>query len=319
MIPISIQEFIGGFSVPVDLFVRLADQKFVLIAKAGSKTQNDQLNTFREKQVEYLWVRRQEYSKISKQNVTLAGMVVNKLNIKLNSKTNILSAAAKTVFTQLEHLGISLEIYNNARQVTEATMALIQSHRELSSLLEGLNQSNDELLNHSLAVSALSVMMGVALGWEKKATLEKLAVGGLLHDIGLKTLPPELLLKPLAQMSYEESVLYETHPYKGMQLLQSLGMVPDDIVSIVYEHQENALGQGYPQRLKDMKIHPLAKVVSVADQFTQLTIRNVNCPSPKSAREALMFIEHTLNVPFNRTVFMGLKRIVDSNGLSQAS
>ena len=319
LIPIAINEFIEGISLPVDLFIRLSETKFVQIAKAGTKPSKTQLISYQEKSVQYFWVRREEYSQIVRQNVTLAGLVVTKSNIRLENKTSMISAAARTVFTQVEHMGVSLELFDNARQVTEATLALVESHNDLSKLIESLKSIDDELLVHSMAVSFLSVLIGQSMGWEKKITLEKLALGGLLHDIGLKTLPPELLQKPLAQMDYQESQLYETHAFKGMQMLNSLGTVPDDIVSIVYEHHENHVGQGYPQRLRDVKIHPLAKVVGLADFFCYLTIKNVNQPVPKSAREALMYIEHTIGCPFNKEVFRALKKTIELREVDKAS
>ena len=96
-------------------------------------------------------------------------------------------------------------------------------------------------------------------------------------------------------------------------MLLGLGVVPDDVVSIVYEHHENSIGQGFPQRLRDVKMHPLAKVVALADAYATLIIANPNCPVPKNPREALMYIEHTLGIPYNREAFRALKRIVDAD------
>lgn len=319
MIPISIDELIEGISVPVDLYIRLGDDKFVLVQKKGQKTHKDQLGSYKDKEVKYLWAEKSEYSKISRQNITLAGIAVSKDNVNLDKKTDILGAAAKSVFTELEHMGISTDVFNSAKQVTEVTMALVENHSQLQKLLESFTRNEDALLAHSMAVSVVSVMIGKAMGWEKRITIEKLSLGGLLHDIGLKTLPPELLEKPMAQMSYEEIQLYQTHPFKGMQLLQSLGVVPDDIVSIVYEHQENRIGQGYPQRIREVKIHPLAKVVCLADQFCYLTMSNVNYPMPRNPREAIMFMEYTMGQPFNRDVFKALKSVVQGHTLQEAT
>lgn len=317
MIPISIDEFIEGISVPVNLYIRLGDNKFVMVQKMGQKTEKSQLGSYKDKRVDYLWVEKKGYSKISRQNITLAGIAVSKETVNLDKKSDILGAATKAVFTELEHMGVTAEIYHHARQVTEVTMSLVENHNELQKLIESFTRNEDTLLAHSMAVSVVSVMIGKAMGWEKRITLEKLSLGGLLHDIGLKTLPPDLLQKPLAQMSYDEIQLYQTHPYRGMELLQSLGMVPDDIVSIVYEHQENRIGQGYPQRLRDLKTHPLAKVVQLADQFCYLTMKNVNHPQPKNPREAVMFIEYTMGQPFNRDAFKALKTVVQGQSLTQ--
>lgn len=311
MIPIPISEFIMGAKVPVNLYVRLSDDKFVLIAKIGSTTNKDQLKQYNNKEIQYLWVLRHEYSKVATQSISLAGLLVAKKDLDFRSKTTVLTSAARTVFTQLEHMGISLEMYNNAKIITEAMVSMCESHKDLSEMFEGLKNCSDYLLAHSMAVAALSVMVGTAMGFEKKITLEKLALGGLLHDIGKKTLPAELLKKPFALMTPEEASLMETHPYRGMQMVLSLGIVPDDIVSIIYEHHENSLGQGYPQRIRDVKIHPLAKIVGLCDQFVTLTIANPMCPTAKNSREAIMYIEHTMGQPYNREAFRALKKVVE--------
>jgi putative nucleotidyltransferase with HDIG domain len=212
----------------------------------------------------------------------------------------------------LDHMGMDIEAYNNARQITEAVVGLVENHKALSALFLSLAKFSDQLVAHSVAVSAISVMIGQNLGFTKRATLEKLSLGGMLHDIGLKALPRELLDKPLASMTAEEIQVYETHSYRGMQMLQSLGIVPDDIVSIIYEHHENSIGQGFPQRLRDVKMHPLARVVSLANGYCNLILPNVNCPVPKNAREALMYIEHTLGIPYNREAFRALKKVVEA-------
>jgi HD-GYP domain-containing protein (c-di-GMP phosphodiesterase class II) len=112
-------------------------------------------------------------------------------------------------------------------------------------------------------------------------------------------------------MSYEEIQAYETHPFKGMQMLLSLGIVPDDVIAIVYEHHENAIGQGFPRKLRNLKMHPLAKVVAVADEFCNLTLSNPNCPVPKTPREALMTIEYTMGQPHNKEAFRALQMVVN--------
>ncbi len=154
-------------------------------------------------------------------------------------------------------------------------------------------------------------MIAQVLKWENKQTMEKLALGALLHDIGLKSLPTDLVNKPRAKMSFEEVQLYETHPFKGMQMLLGLGIVPDDVIAVVYEHHENAIGQGYPRKLRNLKIHPLAKIISLASDFCDLTLPGPNNSAVRSPREAIMTIEITMGQPHNREAFRALQLIVN--------
>lgn len=311
-LPIGINELVNGVTIPVDIYVRLSDEKFVLVGKAGTQSNVEQFRNYRDHAVTHLWVRRKEYYKLTHQTINLAGIALSKKDLDDTQKTTLVSHSARSVFRQVEHLGVDLETYNNSRQITEAVISLVENHKSLAGLFNSLAKFSDQLVSHSIAVSTISVMIAQAMGYQKKATLEKIGMGGLLHDIGLKTLPAELVQKPVAQMTAEEIQIYETHSYKGMQMLQGLGIVPDDIVSIVYEHHENAIGQGFPQRLRDVKTHPLAKVVALANAYANLILPNVNCPVPKNPREALMYIEFTLGIPYNREAFRALKKVIDA-------
>lgn len=314
--PIPISDFVQGITIPVDLYLRLNDEKFVLIAKAGTISDVRQFKNYQNREVIYIWVLKREYYKLSHQSISLAGIALSKADLNDKQKTTLIAHSARTVFRQIEGVGLDLDTYNNAKQVTEAVVGLVETHKSFSDLFSSLKSFSDQLLAHSIAVAAIGTMIGHSLGYQKKATLEKLSLGGLLHDIGKKSLPRELLEKPLAAMTNEEIQAYETHPYRGMTMLQSLGIVPDDVVSIVYEHHENSIGQGYPQRIRDVKMHPLAKIIALADAYVNLILPNVNCPAPKNPREALMYIEHTMGTPFNKDAFRALKRLIESEKIA---
>jgi putative nucleotidyltransferase with HDIG domain len=311
MMPVPITDFINGMNAPVDLYVRLSDEKFVVVCKSGQKTDKQQLTKYQDRTIEFLWVDKEDYPRVVRNNLAIAGIIVNKHNISTVNKTDILTKAAASVFLQMEHMGIGFESYSYAKQIVEATVAIAEAHTDLNDLLLGLKDASEPLLKHSMAVSCVSVLIAHQLKWENRQTIEKVSLGALLHDIGKKALPPEILSKPRAKLSYDELQLYETHPYKGMQMLLSLGIVPDDIVAIVYEHHENSIGQGYPRKLRNVKIHPLAKVVALANEFCNLTIENPNCTSPKKPREALLTIEHTMGQPHNKEAFRALHFIVN--------
>ena len=82
----------------------------------------------------------------------------------------------------------------------------------------------------AIAVSTLSVMIAKELGWESSTTFEKLSLGAMLIDIGLKQIPYEIVSKSLNEMTPEEVHFYETHPFRGMELAIRAGSIPDDII-----------------------------------------------------------------------------------------
>jgi HD-GYP domain-containing protein (c-di-GMP phosphodiesterase class II) len=74
-----------------------------------------------------------------------------------------------------------------------------------------------------------------------------------------------------------------------MELLRQVPLLPSDILQIVGQHHENCSGTGYPLHLKGSRIHPLARIVAVANAFCELAIRGPNGPglAPDEAFERL--------------------------------
>ncbi len=319
MLPIPIEDLVNGISCPVDLYVRLGETKYVLVSKKGTVTQKDQLSNYQSKRLDYLWTPFSNYHLLTRQNIAIAGVAVNKANLNDTSKTKFIAAAANTVFEHLNVIGISKETYESVRQVSEATVSLVENHKDLFMMFQTFEKYSNHILKHSLAVSAISTILGSELGWKNKVTLEKLALGGLLHDIGKIALPPEISEKPHALLTYEEVLAYESHAYRGMEMITSLGIVPDDIVSIIYEHHENSIGQGFPRRLRDLKIHPMAKVVSLCDEFVNLTVSSPSHPNPMRPREAIEYIERVMGQPFNKECFRALHRLILKESIKQTA
>lgn len=67
-------------------------------------------------------------------------------------------------------------------------------------------------LKHSMAISCESTLMAHTMKWDCRQAIEKLALSALLHDIRKKALPPKLLTKQKAKMTFEKIPLYEEHP-----------------------------------------------------------------------------------------------------------
>lgn len=162
-----------------------------------------------------------------------------------------------------------------------------------------------------MAVSVVSLLIAQTKGWTSPSTLEKLTLGALLHDIGLKEYPKEFLMKQRVDYNSEDLEYYQQHAFRGVEILKTVENVPQEVMAIVLEHHENAIGQGYPRRLRDLRIHPHARIVALADTFCELTLQNHFNANPMGAEAAVHFIEHSLGQPFNKECFAALKSILN--------
>jgi putative nucleotidyltransferase with HDIG domain len=306
-VAVSRDEFIPGTQSPVDIFLKLSSSKHILIVKEGTTINFDQAHFSEKSQAELLYVRKDDFHKCVGQALTVAGIILNSEKFKDEKKTVFLSKAADSIFTEIEQLGFDHQALEHAKIVSKSIQTLVADKSDLREVLNMMSNVSSELVRHSMMVAAVSVMIARSMKWTMAQNLEKLALGALLHDVGMKELPDEILDMPRHAMSRDQMSTYESHVYRGVEILRTMPSISDDIIAIVLEHHENAPGQGYPRRLRDFKMNPFARIVALADCFCEVAMKSVNNPHPKDANQALVFIEITLGQPFHKPAFVGLK------------
>ena len=128
--------------------------------------------------------------------------------------------------------------------------------------------SGSPLITNLINVGILATKVGVGLGYSGME-LERLALAGLVHDIGLFAFPQSLVTKA-GRLTPEERTLIEQHPEVGYQALGKLGTTHDWLAEVVRQAHERWNGQGYPNKLKGRQIKEFAQIIGVVDVFEAL-------------------------------------------------
>jgi HD-GYP domain-containing protein (c-di-GMP phosphodiesterase class II) len=110
--------------------------------------------------------------------------------------------------------------------------------------------------------------------------------------------------------SSDDRIIYQSHAEIGAQMLRQLKTVPDDIALIVLEHHELSDGTGFPRGLKDFQISPLARVVSLANAFSEIVMEETGTLGPQTAHRALEMLEFKKAQQFNKDAMRALRRLV---------
>ena len=122
---------------------------------------------------------------------------------------------------------------------------------------------DDYTFSHSINVAVLAIVIGTVLGMERK-TLNDLAMGALIHDIGKVFIDKKIINKPakLTPTEYEE---IKKHSLIGFNYLCANCKIPPDAMASVLMHHEQYGGGGYPAGIAGEDIHLFGRIVCVAD------------------------------------------------------
>jgi len=133
----------------------------------------------------------------------------------------------------------------------------------------------EDLHGHVHRVSNLAVDLGrgLALGDDD---LDRLALAGILHDVGKIHMDPGILGKP-GPLDQTERGLMERHPELGFAMTRN--RLDPKIAEAILYHHERFDGGGYPFGLAGDAIPVLSRIVLVADAFDAMTSKRAYQPA----------------------------------------
>ena len=285
----------------VDLFLQHEpNEPQVLYREAEYPLSQDRAEGLIEICEEALYVRASDYAKFSKDLTESLEAALEKELLAPTERYEVLQTA------------VSLEIEQSMRMVScDNYVAKTKTiGRQITSLLDETELLPTDLFQivrhdfhtfvHVTNVAGYVTLLAKELGIQEKSELERIATGGLLHDIGKRHIPRSLLTKTDALTNQEWSFIRQ-HPQKGYEDLCHRQSIDFGQLMMTYQHHEHINGHGYPVGIGDDEIHPWAKMLAVVDVFDALTGERPY-RSPATASQAIEFIESRAGTQFDKEI-----------------
>lgn len=155
---------------------------------------------------------------------------------------------------------------------------------------------------HSVNVAILALIVGNALKFQKKQLIQ-LGMAAMLHDIGKKFTPIEILTKP-ALLTHEEFETIKEHPSNGYHFIKKFFPTISAITYVgILQHHERFDGSGYPAGIQGNDISIFGRILAVCDVYDALVsdrpYHKAHLPS-----EALEFLQGGSGTMFDPNVVL---------------
>ena len=165
--------------------------------------------------------------------------------------------------------GVQDDVMSSAKSVIKNYITFLKDQPRSLSVMLKLASHGDHLYYQSIATSIFSLYLAKAQGYNNHKSLELIALGGLLHDIGMSQIPKSIVQKE-GSLNKEEWDKVKEHPFLGIEMLKETAGVPEEVQLIIHQHHEQPSGKGYPYQLRGPLIYHFSKMISVADSFSAL-------------------------------------------------
>lgn len=200
-------------------------------------------------------------------------------------------AAKELVDTSKKQISKLLnDIYENkpvdiepVKHISSDIVDNIFERRDAVLWISGIREKSAYLLEHSMNVAFHLVNFGRYLEFDRQ-TLEELAIGGLVHDIGKILVRDEVLNKP-GKLTDEEFLHMKEHQTLSQPVLDSMVDLPTLSKDVSLMHHEKLDGNGYPNGLKGDELTVIGRMACIVDIYDALTAERCYKPalSPSEA------------------------------------
>ncbi|HTK95582.1 MAG TPA: diguanylate cyclase [Terriglobales bacterium] len=188
----------------------------------------------------------------------------------------------------LVKLGNAVKDGRNTEALTEAVMALTRAAEAREVYCTG----------HGESVARYAEAIGREMQMSPEE-LADLALAARVHDIG-KIVIPEQILNKAGALTVEEYKLVKKHADIGGRIIATM---PGStrLTQYVRYHHERFDGQGYPDGLKGEQIPLGARIIAVAEVFTNMTLERPYAPT-RTTDQALEELEALSGAQFDGVV-----------------
>lgn len=121
---------------------------------------------------------------------------------------------------------------------------------------------------HSLNVCLLAVKIGIWLNLNK-SDLMNIALGGLLHDLGL--IGVEDIISLPRKLKHKELQKVREHPIVSARMLEKVKNITEDVINAIRGHHKRLTDKDFTKELSSEKLQRMVQIIGLADVYEAIT------------------------------------------------
>jgi HD-GYP domain-containing protein (c-di-GMP phosphodiesterase class II) len=224
-----------------------------------------------------------------------------------------ISAQLKELFSDVEG-PLPAEKVSLAKGAAETIHKMIKAKELPLKILIAQRSPDPSPYVHALNVCALSIGIAEQIALERE-WVQEIALGAILHDIGLY-LCPTAFLSTTAVLTLDEKTRYWDHPVRGAELLLATPGIPELVTIMAYEHHLHYDGKGFPAQQRPRELNLGSMIAAITDTYDNLR-RDRPEQKALSMAETLNTMNQRAGKDFHPLLFKAFRDLVKAQASNQ--
>jgi HD-GYP domain-containing protein (c-di-GMP phosphodiesterase class II) len=264
----------GGGQLDFETYVYLPlNKKYIRFTGANQEIAPTKIERLHEKKMNQVFVDHKDMSKFYQYSAKRL-RELGEEGVSSTEKQEKLKDCVRGLFSDIFDQSVKAD-FDKGREMIQQAETIISNYITKGAtsgwyqkLMASIGESNDSY-NHASNVSTFAALFAIGIGHQHP---EDLAMAGLFHDLGMASLPDEMMDKNEDEITEEQKAIYFTHPEKSCNYVKNKRIILTPAVEkAILQHHEKWSGKGHPRQLAAARISEEAQILSFADQFDYLT------------------------------------------------
>lgn len=259
--------FFTGTRSLFDLYIKIGSKKFIKIITAGDPVDFIRLDTYLKKGAKSFFVKElslKTYIDHCKKYLH-ASLLSSCLSSKdkldtTKSYGNLLGTLINKGLFNEEQLSLSLELTHAVRTYLE------KIDTDGSTLLESY-LADPKSMSHGVAACMLGSLIATKAKLGDSETVLRIGLACFLHDIGLKSMPEELISKTEEDMSLKEKTMYRSHTEVGAKEVGLISSIHKSVPRMILHHHVRKESLGFPMGIPFQKLDNNDQIVGLSNDI----------------------------------------------------
>lgn len=266
LLPVAVATIRCGEAFNFDLYLRDAARRPVLYRGQNFRIQESDLAALERRGIQTLFIL---HSSVDLYERYLRDQVLTDVNLNPAARFCAVKEVNRSIFlAALKSNQVESMVAVAGELAAELASAVCNEECTINILL-GLLSHDYYTFTHMTNVGVYCLALAKMMGITAQAELASIAKGALLHDIGKRHIPAEILNKN-SKLTEAEFRQVKLHPQIGFRELCRSDLTWPQLM-MVYQHHERLDGKGYPVGIGGDEMHFLGRVCTLADVYDALT------------------------------------------------
>ena len=253
------------------------------------------------KGVRYLYIRSSDFNDYIKAVNKDTEEILSSQDLPLVEKCEFAYAVLLALAKRIMSVDIQRETFVDILKICKNVIPVFVKHSNIYKHFFAARMNDYDHAVHLANMSVTLTAFARKIGIEDEKILTHCCCGGILHDLGKRYIPSDILdsTEKLSDIDFQVA---KTHVIEGIKNIELNSKLPSRVMNIVSEHHETIDGEGYPKKLAGKEISIYGKMACIVDMFNAMTSMRPYRDKAMTTEQAMAEIRGLVGLKLDKTI-----------------